>query len=163
SSTVGSSPTGWNGDGWTVKTAAGEYDNTNGNFSNADGTNLIEGTGAFGTLVEINRAIDITGSENSDLVISILANDGGGGDTPLEGGDILGVDYAFGETPPSYAQWNSAISAEADIADGNGMISLTSDGVINPGGESTLWLRITQRVNSNAESFAVDQITVATA
>ncbi|MGD1917597.1 MAG: PQQ-dependent sugar dehydrogenase, partial [Pleurocapsa sp.] len=38
SSTVGSSPIGWNGDGWTVKTAAGEYDNTNGNFSNADGT-----------------------------------------------------------------------------------------------------------------------------
>lgn len=158
--TPGLLPNGWSGTGWTVETADGSFDGGNGDFTGADGANVIIGSG---TTTGIFRSIDLTGFENSDLFISILANDGAGGDTTLEGTDDLFIEYQFGAGIP--ATWLTAIEETGDIAPGGGnteMLQFNSSGVtILPAGQDTLWLRIRQNVSTPAnEAFAVDRIRV---
>lgn len=155
-------PSGWTGDDWTVTTAANEYDNTDDDFTGADGSQILEGVG--GEDGSIYRSIDITGYETSNLLISLLANDGGGADTTLESGDKLIVEFAFGPSVPTESQWNSAISLEGDIVSGAAMTAFDSSGVtINGAGATTLWIRICQEVNSSTESFAIDDLVISTA
>ncbi|MEM9753340.1 MAG: Ig-like domain-containing protein, partial [Planctomycetota bacterium] len=159
----GTLSTDWTGSGWEVVTAAGEYSGDDGDFLNADGTQILEAVD--GQSGSITRSIDITGFETSDLTFSLLANDGGGDDTTLEAGDFLYIEYAFGSSTPGAGDWNAAITLEGNIATGINerfeMLAFDSTGTtINGGGDTTLWVRIRQEINSGTEAFALDKLLI---
>jgi hypothetical protein len=158
-------PTGWTQggtqwtDGWTVYDEAG--------YNSIDGATISGGTGSNVLVADgedswVYTSFDITGYETQDMTISVLANDHGQADGTWEAGDTFYVEYAYGASTPT--SWTVAITATEDFVPGEESaetFAAFSGSGGNPGGESTMWIRLRQDTNhTNVEGVVVDDLEV---